>query len=146
MAISLLTDAEKAEIISVFDDIHETFKRNITLFIKKSQAISSSPTNYNPLYGRTNNNQQSVEILEPVIISARIKYINNDNELFDDEGQLSLSVKNGQVRIKVSISDNELVKKAAKIEVDGLLYNDIQAESATTPFNTQYLVYILNRE
>jgi hypothetical protein len=51
---SLLTDAEKTEINSALSDVHDTFARDIYIYVEEA---SSTPAelNYNPLYGRTKN-------------------------------------------------------------------------------------------
>ena len=48
---SLLTATEKAGIQSALDDIHDTFARDIYIFVKEASTVPAE-LNFNPLYGR----------------------------------------------------------------------------------------------
>ena len=51
---SLLTSAEKTAINSALSDIHDTFARDIHVYVKEASSVPAE-LNYNPLYGRTKN-------------------------------------------------------------------------------------------
>lgn len=143
---SLLTAADKADIEAVFTDLHDTFKRAITVYTKKETTVSSNPSEYNHIYNRTNNVNKGTPTLQPSTIYARIKHYNPSDTLIDDKGQLSLLSKDTRVRIKVAAADNETIKNAVKIEIDGILFSDISSDGIIGPFQAQFYSYILTRE
>jgi len=49
---SLFTDQEKSAVEAMFDDIHDTFERTVSLFIEEAQP-GPLPTNFDPIYGRS---------------------------------------------------------------------------------------------
>ena len=57
---SLLTAAQKAALQSAFNDIHDTFSRNIYVYKEaKKVAITTNP-NYNPIYDKNSALSQTV--------------------------------------------------------------------------------------
>ena len=109
---SLLTDAEKTVINSALSDVHDTFARNIYVYVKES---SSTPTelNYNPLYGRRVNVSKisSEDTLTKYTYTARIFYKNQQEEdIVDGNGQMNLMASEGEVRIKVKYDAYEKIK------------------------------------
>ena len=48
---SLLTDAEKSALQSALGDVHDTFARNIYIYVEERSSVPAE-LNYNPLYGR----------------------------------------------------------------------------------------------
>ena len=145
---SLLTDAEKTVINSALSDVHDTFARNIYVYVKES---SSTPTelNYNPLYGRRVNVSKisSEDPLTKYTYTARIFYKNQQVEdIIDGNGQMNLMASEGEVRIKVKSDAYEKIKICSKIEVDDELYVVNGDAKVIGPFNAQFYSIFLKRE
>ena len=145
---SLLTDSEKTVINSALSDVHDTFARNIYVYVKES---SSTPTelNYNPLYGRRVNVSKisSEDTLTKYTYTARIFYKNQQEEdIIDGNGQMNLMASEGEVRIKVKSDAYEKIKICSKIEVDDELYVVNGDAKVIGPFNAQFYSIFLKRE
>ena len=145
---SLLTDAEKTVINSALSDVHDTFARNIYVYVKES---SSTPTelNYNPLYGRRVNVSKisSEDTLTKYTYTARIFYKNQQEEdIIDGNGQMNLMASEGEVRIKVKSDAYEKIKISSKIEVDDELYVVNGDAKVIGPFDAQFYSIFLKRE
>jgi|TARA_R100001163_G_scaffold40232_1_gene30515 hypothetical protein len=145
---SLLTDAEKTEINSALSDVHDTFARDIYVYVEEA---SSTPAelNYNPLYGRTKNTAKiSSEVtLTKHTFAARIFYKNEQKEdIIDGGGQMNLLASEGQIRIKVKSDAYEKIKICSKIEVDDELYIVDGDAKSIGPFDSQFYSIFLKRE
>jgi hypothetical protein len=151
MAISFLTQAQKDVVDSLVDSIHQTFAQDITAFqIDKKSSLSTNP-NYNSAYRV--NSQQVAASERSQTISARIRYLKADEEVFDyKDGSELTSITNrivlpaGSVKIKVSNTDNDFMKLAKRVEIADKRYL-IQNASNPRPagfFNNQaYWEYYL---
>lgn len=126
MGTSLLSSAEKAALEAVFDDIHETFARTITVFKEASNVVIITDPNYNPLY-KTAGQTTSV-INTPVYkqFKARIKYEDDVGKKYWSEqglnSQIKLEVVVGSVRLKIDQEAYDYVKDARRFDVDGKRY------------------------
>jgi|TARA_R100000479_G_scaffold165668_1_gene105095 hypothetical protein len=145
---SLLTDAEKTAINSALSDVHDTFSRTIYVYVEEASTVPAE-LNYNPLYGRTKNAAKisSETTLTRHSFSARIYYKNEQNEdIIDGNGQMSLLASEGQVRIKVKSDAYEKIKICSKIEVDDQLYIVDGDPKVIGPFDAQFYSIFLKRE
>jgi len=145
---SLLTSAEKTAINSALSDIHDTFARDIHVYVKEASSVPAE-LNYNPLYGRTKNTAKisSETTLTKHTFSARIFYKNEQKEdLIDGNGQMNLVGSEGQVRIKVKSDAYEKIKICSKIEVDDELYIVDGDAKVIGPFDAQFYSIFLKRE
>ena len=109
---SLLTDAEKSVVQSALSDMHDTFARDIYVYVEETSSVPVE-LNYNPLYGRRKNTAKisSEQTLTKYTYSARIFYKNEHKEdIIDGNGQMNLIASEGQVRIKVKSDAYEKIK------------------------------------
>jgi len=123
MAYSYLTKAQKIAIGNVMDCIHETFKREITLFrVGQRVSIAANP-DYNAFYG----SQQTPELeTTSLTTDARIRYVKAEEELLIRKDGSTLSgnqdkivLPAGSVKIKVNQEAYEFLKNAQRVELDG---------------------------
>ena len=145
---SLLTDAEKTAVNSAMSDMHDTFARDIYVYVKE---VASVPVelNYNPLYGRRRDTSKisSEETLTQYTYSARIFYKNEQKEdIIDGNAQMNLMASEGQVRVKVKSAAYEKMKICSKIEVDNELYVVDGDAKVIGPFGAQFYAISLKRE
>ena len=145
---SLLTDAEKTDINSALSDIHDTFGRDIYVYVEEASSVPAE-LNYNPLYGRTKNTAKisSEVVLTQYTFTARILYKNEQGEdIIDGNGQLNLIASEGEVRVKVRAAAYEKIKICSKIEIDNELYVVNSDAKVIGPFGSQFYSLSLKRE
>jgi len=146
---SLLTSAQKSAIQSALADVHETFARDIYVYIEKQIATKPSTLNYNPLYGRTKDAAKVSSQTELVkhTVKARVSYSPNQGEsIVDAGGQFNLTASHGKVRIKVDSDGYAKVQDATRIEIDDILFIVDTDAKNVGPFSTQYYTVFLKRE
>jgi len=146
---SLLTAAQKSAIQSAMADVHDTFARDIYVYIEKQIATRPSTLNYNPLYGRTKDDSKLNSQTELVkhTIKARVSFSPTQNEsIVDAGGQFNLTASQGRVRIKVDATAYEKVQDASRIEIDDILFVVDSDAKNVGPFSTQYYTVYLKRE
>lgn len=145
---SLLTDAEKSAINSALGNVHDTFARDIFIYVKEASTVPPE-LNFNPLYGRNKNAAQiSSEItLTKYTFPARIYYKNEQKEdILDGNGQMNLVGSEGQIRVKIKPDAYEKLKICSKIEVDDQLFVMDGDAKIIGPFDTQFYSIFLKRE
>ena len=144
---SLISDSDKEAFQSVFDDIHDTFSRDIK-FIKESQrVVLSTDPNYNYLYKNVSGNITSVkrEIIEAKF-KARILYIGRQNEdIFDADVNAQIKVEKhvGEVRIKVDKVGYSYLKETKRCEFDGRIFSIISDELPHGLFTPKFYTFYL---
>jgi len=146
---SLLTSAQKSAIQSALSEVHDTFARDIYVYIEKQVATRPSTLNYNPLYGRVKDTAKVSSQTELVkhTIKARVSFTPNQGESVVDAGaQFNLTASHGKVRIKVDSDGYEKVKDSSRIEIDDVLFVVDSDAKNVGPFSTQYYTVFLKRE
>jgi hypothetical protein len=144
---SLISNSDKEAFESVFDDIHDTFARDIK-FIKEAQrVILSTDPNYNYLYKNTKGQISSVQrkIVEATF-KARILYIGRQNEgMFDGEVDAQIKVEKhvGEVRIKVDKDGYSYLKETKRCEFDGRKFSIVSDEMPHGLFSPKYYTFYL---
>ena len=145
---SLLTTTEKTAINSAMSDMHDTFARDIYVYVKEASSVPVE-LNYNPLYGRRKNTAKisSENKLTQYTYSARILYRNDQKEdIIDGNAQMNLIASEGEVRIKVKSAAYEKIKICSKIEIDNELYVVNSDAKVIGPFGSQFYSLSLKRE
>ena len=145
---SLLTDAEKSVLQSALGDVHDTFARNIYIYVEERSSVPAE-LNYNPLYGRRKDTPKisSEQTLTRYTYAARVFYKKEQKEdIIDGNAQLNLMASEGEVRIKVKSDAYEKIKICSKIEVDDQLYVVDGDAKVIGPFDTQFYSIFLKRE
>jgi hypothetical protein len=146
---SLLTSAQKSAIQSALSEVHDTFARDIYVYIEKKISTRPANLNYNPLYGRTKDDSKlsSQTTLVKHTVQARVSYAPNQSESIIDAGaQFNLTASHGKVRIKVDSDGYEKVKDSTRIEIDDNLFIVDTDAKNVGPFSTQYYTVFLKRE
>jgi|TARA_R100001082_G_scaffold35783_1_gene18725 hypothetical protein len=145
---SLLTDAEKTAINSALSDVHDTFARNIYVYVEETSSVPVE-LNYNPLYGRRKDAAKisSEQTLTKYTYAARVFYKNEQKEdILDGNGQMNLIGSEGEVRIKVKSDAYEKIKICSKIEIDDQLFVVDGDAKVIGPFDAQFYSIFLKRE
>ena len=146
---SLLTSSQKTAIQSALSEVHETFARDIYVYIEKQVATRPASLNYNPLYGRakdTGKVNSETELVKNTV-QARVSYAPNQEESIVDAGaQFNLKASHGKVRIKVDSDGYGKIKDCTRIEIDDVLFIVDSDAKNVGPFSTQYYTVFLKRE
>ena len=142
---SLISDTDKTAIGNVFNDMHDTFARPVTVFQKKNDIFVATNSTYNALYGRLNNQQTTRSTVTQTTVQARIKY-NQDQKEIDLPGtraQVNVPMGEGVVRVKIDPAGYDLFKKASNIEIDGQALRIVTDAGRIGPFSVHFYTLYL---
>lgn len=143
---SLLDSIQKSSIHDVFDNVHDTFKRDIYIYVTEEETFIDTDGNHNPLYGDSEQRRRTKEA-EQYTKGARIKYMGEQDRIYGVGvgSQIGISFPNGGIRLKVDEETYNLIKKAKKIRVDDRLCELVSSPSRPGPFNPNYWTIYLKQ-
>jgi len=143
----LISSSDKSKFDKVFDDIHDTFAREITIFKKEKKVFVATNNTYNALYSRIKNQKGSDKIVETLKLKARIAYAGNFEFLRQSSENeiLGIDIPSDHIRIKINEEGYNLLKKATDIEVDGELFNISSDAAKSGMFSIKYYNILLKR-
>jgi flagellar assembly factor FliW len=123
MGTSILSADQKAALNSAFDDIHQTFARDIFVFKEASHTVISTDANYNPYYNTAGQTTSVINTPVSGQFKARIQY-NDDfkKEYWSElksESQIKLAVVKGTVRLKIDLDAYTFIKDSKRFDIDG---------------------------
>lgn len=144
----LFSSSEKSAFDRVFDDLHDTFGRDITIFKKSQKVFVATNSTYNALYSKTKNQKGIEKVVEAIKIKARIAYAGSfENARSNDENEiLGLDIPSDHVRIKLNLEGYNLIKQAKDIEIDGELFDVVSDASKSGIFSVRYYNILLKRK
>tara|TARA_R110002020_G_scaffold221622_1_gene429745 strand:- start:124 stop:570 length:447 start_codon:yes stop_codon:yes gene_type:complete len=144
---SFLTDGQKDAIADVFDGMHDTFKRDITIYQQDNVIFVATNDTYNALYQRIGNASTTRTEVTSTTVGARILYVDRqvERDMGELKAQINVPLSEGIVRIKIEKAGYDLFKKATEIEVDGARYTIISDASAIGPFVVKFYTLYLQR-
>ena len=141
---SFYSEEFKNGVSSIFDILHNTHKREVTVWINEVQSVPTD-SSYNALFGRGENQEYGVtnNVLTKYTIYCRVFYPKpNDEEKIRNLGLPSAEMI---VRLKVDLSDMDKVLRASKIEVSNEIYSVISDSKLIGPFTHNYAEVWLKR-
>ena len=142
---SLVSSGEKAALSGVFDDVFDTFKRDVTIY-KESVKILSSVSEANIFgYGDDSNQLNYTYTAETGVYPALIKYADEQTENYNSN--LGAGISNGDVRIKVKKDCRDFINqgKTEKIEFDDKTWNVASEDSVRRFLDSEFFVFYLKR-
>lgn len=144
---SLIPDSDKNAIGDVFDDIHDTFARDIIVFQRQNEIFVATNGTYNALYSRIKNEQSTRTKVTRSVIKARILYQQEQKEmdLPGTKSQVNVQMGEGSVRVKIDEAGYTLFTKASKIEIDGEVFRIVSDPSKVGPFKVKFYTLYLRR-
>jgi hypothetical protein len=144
---SLIPDSDKDAIGNVFDDIHDTFSRDIVVFQRENEIFVATNGTYNALYSRIKNEQSTRAKVTRSVIKARILYQQEQKEmdLPGTRSQVNVQMGEGSVRVKIDEAGYVLFTKASKIEIDGEIFRIVSDPSKVGPFKVKFYTIYLRR-
>lgn len=146
MATSYISASQKDYINSIFDNVLETFARNITVIMNPEMIVATTSPTYNGFYGADTNtaaNQPSY-VTKSYTFKAKISYLSNDREAYPGaSNQERMFYPNGSVKIKVNEDAFPYLKEAKKIEFDGRRYTITSDYKPNGIFGPRYYSFLL---
>lgn len=144
---SLISDSDKERFQAVFDDMHDTFARDIKFIKDAKRVVLSTDPHYNYLYNNVRGQVASVQYkITEAVFKARILYIGRQNEdLFDGETSAQIKVDKhiGEVRIKVDRTGYNYLKDTKRCEFDGRKFTVISDEMPHGLFTPYFYTFYL---
>jgi len=138
--------ADRAQIAAVFDNVHTTLGQTITAYKDAESTIVVMSPAYNSIYGTGGSSPSTItKTAVSREISARVRYISGDEELFLSKAgaQLKIPLPHGSVRLKVNASDKDFLKEAKRVEFDGIRYSITSDPLGIGPFSPEYFSFFL---
>lgn len=144
---SLIPDSDKKSIGNVFDDIHDTFAREIIVFKRENEIFVSTSSTYNALYSRIKNAPTTRTKVTQTKVKARILYTQNQKEmdLPNSRAQINVQMDEGAVRVKIDEAGYKLFTQAAKIEIDGEVFRIVSDPAKAGPFEVKFYTLYLRK-
>ena len=144
---SLISNSDKDAFDDIFDSIHDTFSREITIFKKEKKVFISTQSTYNALYSRMKDEKSIEKTVEAIKVKARIAYAGNFEFLrANTENEImGLDIPADHVRIKIGETGYNLIKQATDIEIDGELFNISSDAAKSGMFKVKYYNLLLKR-
>ena len=149
---SLLTSVQKAALQSAFDDVHDTFARDIYIFKEAKKIVISTDPNYNPIYDKNSSLSKTVtKEVQKQTFQARVMYNTDRAEPYisapEIDSQLKLKIPDGTVRIKIDQAGYNYIKGSKRIELDGRRFtieSDVRPHGLFEP--TYYTFFLMPTE
>ena len=142
----LLSSNEKSQFDAIFDNLHDTFAREITIFKKAKKIFVATNNTYNALYSRIQNEKGSDKTVEAIKIKARIAYPGNSGKETQENQLTGLDIPADHVRIKINLEGYVLIKEASDLEIDGELFNVVSDASKSGMFSVRYFNVLLKKK
>lgn len=123
---SFLPDDEKKILAEQFNNLHDTFAREISVYKEAEKVVVSTDPNYNYLYDETGGQLSIQNVPQKKSMQARILY--DDNRDIEYFGEFSSSTKikrvdsSSRVRIKLKKIDYEYFNDVKRVEFDGRMF------------------------
>ena len=143
---NLIPSSDKSKFDNVFNDIHDTVARDITIYKSENTAFVSTNSTYNALYSRVLNQKGNEKKVEPIVVKARISYFNGSSKEDDFNGDTGISVPGDSIRIKIDETGYAVLKQSTDIEVDGELFDVVSDASKSGMFSVKYYQIFLKRK
>jgi hypothetical protein len=142
---SLISSGEKATLSGVFEDIFDTFKRDVTIYKEPVRTLSSVSESAIFGYGDASNQTNYTYTSQTGIYPAIIRYSDQQNE--DYYSSLGAGISKGDVRIKVKKDCRDFIEagKTEKIEFDDKTWNVKSDDTVKRFLDSEFYVYYLER-
>jgi len=141
---SLISEEEKKKLASMFDDIFDTFKRDIVIYKEPKKIVNQINTSQLFGYGDFSNLVNYTYVPVSGVYPAIVKYNEQQTTNFVEEIQSNISI--GTVSIKVQKDCRDFIAngKTEKIEFDNKIFNVISDDAVKSFLNaTEYYIYQL---
>ncbi|MBN86605.1 MAG: hypothetical protein CL885_03695 [Dehalococcoidia bacterium] len=144
---SFLSDQAKSMLAEQFNNLHDTFARDIVVYKEAKKVVISTDPNYNYIYNETGGTASIQNTPQKQIFKARVLYDDNRDMEYFGELETSHKIKrvdsSSRVRIKLKKADYDYIREAKRVELDGRMFfidSDARAHGLfNVDFYTLYL-------
>ncbi len=142
---SLISSGEKAALSGTFEDIFDTFKRDIVIYKEPIKTLSSINESAIFGYGDASNQTNYTYTAASGVYPAIITYSDEQAETYNSN--LSAGISKGDVRIKVKKDCRDFIEggKTEKITFDDKTWNVTSEDSVRRFLDSEFLVYYFTR-
>ena len=120
---SFLSDGAKQALAAQFNNLHDTFARDIVVYKEAKKIVASTDPNFNYIYNDTGGATSIQNVPQSQTFKVRILYDNDrDTEYFGEFGSVTKMKRvdaAARVRIKMKAADYSYIKDAKRMEFDG---------------------------
>ncbi len=145
--MDLLSSSQKQEIKAVFDDLHDTFKKEIIVFTKSVGTYSGQTSGHNYLFDKNTPRVVAEPEYTSSTIYARVKHMDRSEiaKIPGIQAQTNIQLPEGLIRLKIKNEDYALLSKASKIAYSGLTYTLFSDAGKIGPFDAEYYTMYYKR-
>ncbi len=142
---SLISTGEKATLTGIFNDIFDTFKRDIVVYKEPVKTVASINESNLFGYGDASNQVNYTYAAQSGTYQAIIRYA--DQQQQDYYSDLNGAIAKGDARIKVKQECRDFIEngRTEKIEFDGKSWNVVTSDSVRRFLDSEFFVYHLER-
>jgi len=142
---SLISTGEKATLTGIFNDIFDTFKRDIVVYKEPVKTVASINESNLFGYGDASNQVNYTYTAQSGSYEAIIRYA--DQQQQDYYSDLNGAIAKGDARIKVKKECRDFIEngRTEKIEFDGKSWNVVTSDSVRRFLDSEFFVYHLER-
>ena len=147
MATSYLSASQKDYINGIFDNVHETFARQITIYMDPQVTIMTASPTFNALYDADvpNATYSPEYTTKSYQFKARIHYMSQEQSIFPGaEAQQRIVYPVGTIKIKVPEAAFSYLKEAKRVEFEGRRYSIVSDYKPFGMFGPKYYSVILS--
>lgn len=142
---SLISSGEKAALSGVFDDVFDTFSRNIVIYKEPVKTVASINESNIFGYGDSSNQVNYSYTAQSGTYPATIQYSDQQSQKYYTE--MGGAIPKGDVRIKVKGDCKSYIEngKTEKIEFDGKSWDLVSTDAVKRFLDSEFYVYYLER-
>lgn len=141
---NLISDQERAALSSMFNDIFDTFKRDIVVHKEPKKIINQINTSRIFGYGDYNEIVNYTYVPVSATFDAIIKYNEKQTTDFIEEINSTISMGTCSIKVKRDCRDYISNGKTEKIEFDGKVFNVISDDAVKSFLNaSEFFIFQL---
>lgn len=140
----LFTDEDKTEVNSIFDLLHDTFAKKITVFHDAKKTITKD-IGFNSVYGTVGSTESISYETVSYTVDARIRFDRVlDEQNFPEAGSsIRIDKPMGQAKVTVKIVDFDKINGAKRVEYLGKKYFIVSDFRPQGFFDTRYYSFFI---
>lgn len=147
---SLLTDAEKAELEAITQDVADTFARPIVYYKFPQEVVLVESSNHNFLYEGAGSNTSIQYVQQSGIMNARILHGKKQDLaslriLGNLAGGDHALLQEGECRIKIDATGKAIFENAQRVIIDDEPYEFNSARRPHGLFSPKFMTYYLKK-
>lgn len=141
----MISDSLKKDLAIALSSIHEASSRSIFAYYEQETETFSTPqSNESSIYQSRPINKSNNISLQKKELKARVFYPRQQDETINNAAQVPIAL--GRIRIKIKTEDENWIRIAKKIEVDGEIYFLSSSSKSEDQINQKFVSFYLNRE